>query len=118
MPDTSNRPELALEAARDVVKQLVTIDAGLLTFGIAFMQNISKLGGPTICIEISTISLLVSLFFGVTSLFSIVQQTHTETGNINDHWLRLMLVLSMLSFIVAAAFISIYVIRAPIPLPS
>jgi hypothetical protein len=118
MPNGSDRPELALEAARDVVKQLVTIDAALLTFGVAFVQNISKLGGPTGWMETSIVSLLASLFFGVTTLLLVVQETHSTTGNINNGLLRSCLVTSMLAFVLAAIAIGVYVIQAPIPPPS
>jgi hypothetical protein len=114
MTSISDRPEQALEAARDVVKQLVTIDAALLTFGIAFVQNISKGSGPTGWTELSIVALLASLSFGVLTLFQIVAQTHKETGTINAGFLRFDLSISLLMFVAAVAFLSVYVIQAPV----
>lgn len=118
VPNGNDRPGKALEAARDVVKQLVTIDAALLTFGISFVQNISKSRGPTGWIDIATIALLVSLLFGVVTLFSIVSETNASDGTINAGLLRGSLVVSMAAFVAAAGCIGWYVLQAPKPLPS
>jgi cytochrome bd-type quinol oxidase subunit 2 len=87
MTDNSNPSAKALDAARDGLKQVVTIDAALLTFGIAFVQNITKGRGSTGLIDAAIIALLVSIATGVISLISAVGQTHSS-GNINDFWVR------------------------------
>lgn len=115
MTNTSDRPSKALEAARDVVKQLVTINAALLTFGISFVQNITKSQGPTGWMDVATISLLVSLTLGLAALFLIVSETHSQSGTINDNMLRNALLLSIAAFAFAAGCIAWYILNAPTP---
>src|SRR5437016_14632384 len=111
MTDAEERAAKALEAARDVTKQLVTIDAALLTFGISFVQNISKSRGPTGWVDVATIALLVSLLVGVLALFQIAGETHSTTGTINADLVRYPLIVSMVAFVVAAFCIAVYVIQ-------
>lgn len=118
MTDAQERAAKALEAVRDVTKQLVTIDAALLTFGIAFVQNISKSQGPTGWIDIATIALLCSLFVGILALYQVAAETHSTSGTINALWVRWPLIISMGAFVVAAFCIAWYVIEAPKPLPT
>lgn len=113
MTNGNERPAKALEAARDVLKQLVTIDAALLTFGVSFVQNITKGTGPTGWIDAATILLFLSLAFGVAALFRVVSETHSQTGTINDQVLRVAIVLSMVTFAAAAICIGIYILQAP-----
>ena len=96
-----------------MVKQLVTIDAALLTFGIAFLQNITKSRGPTDWINTAIIALIVSIAAGLVGLFSIVSETHSQSGSINANWVRVPLVLSLAAFAVAAFCIGWYVLKAP-----
>jgi len=117
MTNGNDRPIKALEAARDVVKQLVTIDAALLAFGVSFVQNITKSQGPTGWIDLATILLLVSLACGLATLFRIVAETHPQSGDINDKVLRFALIASMLTFAGATVCIAIYILKAPTPLP-
>jgi len=113
MTNGNERPTKALEAARDVLKQLVTIDAALLTFGVSFVQNITKGTGPTGWIDAATILLFLSLAFGVAALFRVVSETHSQSGTINDQILRMAIVLSMVTFAAAAICIGIYILQAP-----
>lgn len=107
----------ALEAARDVIKQLVTADAALLTFGIGFVKDIAKSQGPTGLIDWAAAALLVSIVTGVAALILIVAQTHKANGSINAGLLRWSLFLSLVTFGAAVVFIGIYVMCAPTPLP-
>lgn len=118
MTNGDERHTKALEAARDVVKQLVTIEAALLTFGISFVQNISKSRGPTGWIDVAAVALLASLVVGVFALFQVVGETHSSGGTINDHWVRGAIGGSMVGLVIAAVCIAVYVIQAPKPLPT
>jgi hypothetical protein len=98
----------ALDSARDVLKQLVTIEAALLTFGIAYVQSIAKSRGPTDVIHAAIIILLISLASGIAGLM------FTVGGNINSWWIRGPLLFSLLLFMAAVACIGYYVISSPI----
>jgi hypothetical protein len=104
----------ALDAVRDVLKQVITIEAALLTFGIAFVQNITKSRGPTGLIVGAVIALLVGIFFGILGLVAVVEQTNSETGSINGFWLRALILAGEASFVLAIVFIGLYVIETPI----
>lgn len=113
----SDRAAKALDAARDGLKQIVTIDAALLTFGVSFVQNITKSQGPTGFIDTAIISLLVSVTLGVLGVIFTVGQTHEASGNINNSWVRWPTFGCVVSFLVAIVFIGWYVFDAPIPIP-
>ena len=70
-------------------KQVITIDAALLTFGVAFIQNITKSRGPTGFIDI--IIFIVYLWThcpGRTCYNFYRSTTHSGSGSINDFWVR------------------------------
>lgn len=115
MPDNSSPSAKALDAARDGLKQVVTIDAALLTFGITFVQNITKGRGPIGFIDATIIALLVSIAAGVVSLISTVGQTH-KSGDINDCWVRWPAFICILAFVFALVSIGWYVFDSPIPI--
>jgi drug/metabolite transporter (DMT)-like permease len=115
MTDNSSPSAKALDAARDGLKQVVTIDAALLTFGIAFVQNITKGRGSIGFIDATIVALLVSIAAGLASLISTVGQTH-KSGDINDFWVRWPAFICLLSFVFALAFIGWYVFDSPIPI--
>jgi len=110
----TERSRCALDAARDLLKQLVTIDAALLTFGVGFLQNVSKGKGPTGWLFSAVAALLASIFFGVVALYATVEQTHSLTGNINNGWLRINSVVSWAAFVWATISIGVFVALAPI----
>jgi hypothetical protein len=112
--NASDRPAKALDAARDGLKQVITIDAALLTFGVAFIQNITKSRGPTGFIDTAIILLLVSITLGVLALISTVGQTHSGSGSINDSWVRWPAFGCIASFVAGIAFIGWYVFDTPI----
>ena len=110
----TERARSALAAAQDLLKQLVTIDAALLTFGVGFLQNISKGKGPTVWLLSAVAAILASIFFGVVALYSVVEQTHSSGGNINNGWLRINSLVSWAAFVWAAISIGVFVALAPI----
>jgi hypothetical protein len=110
----TERARSALDAARDLLKQLVTIDAALLTFGVGFLQNISKGKGPADWLLSAVAAILASIFFGVVALYAVVEQTHSSGGNINNGWLRFNSVASWVAFIWGTISIGIFVALAPI----
>jgi hypothetical protein len=109
----TERTRSALAAAGDLLKQLVTIDAALLTFGVGFLQNISKGKGPTDWLLSTVAAILASIFFGVVALYAIVEQTHSG-GNINNGWLRFNSLASWAAFVWATISIGVFVVLAPI----
>lgn len=122
MPDVNNQSARsdgqakALEAARDVVKQLVTIEAALLTFGVTY---VSKTGDAwRWLIGLTVILLLAGILVGVIGLFQIVAETHSETGSINDGCVRGMLMASLAAFVAALCCLSLYVVKVPNPAAS
>jgi hypothetical protein len=104
----------ALVASRDILKQIVTIDAALLTFGVSFLQNISKGKGPADWLLSAVAAILASILFGVAALYSVVEQTHRPGGNIDDGWLRFNSVMSWAAFVWATISIGVFVMLAPI----
>jgi hypothetical protein len=108
MNTTSEVLAKALDAARDVLKQLITIEAALLTFGIAYVQNITKSRGPTDLIHAAVIVLLVSILSGIVSLI------FTVGKDINSWWVRGPALFTLISFMAAVACIGFYVINSPI----
>jgi hypothetical protein len=112
--NVSDRPAKALDAARDCLKQVITIDAALLTFGVTFIQNITKSRGRTGFIDTAIILLLVSISLGVLAVIFTVGQTHSRSGSINDCWVRWPAFGCIVSFVAGIAFIGWYVFGTPI----
>jgi len=109
--DPADRQVKALEANRDVAKQLVTIDAALLTFGITY---VSKTGTAwQWLIGATVILLLISITVGVFALFQNVSETHSTAGNINDTYLRGALIACLAAFVMAICCLSFYVLLVP-----
>jgi len=113
VPERADNETKALEGARDLVKQMVTLEAALLTFGVGY---VSKAGDSwRWLIDAVIVLLLISLVLGVLGLFQIVSQTHSANGNINDGFLRVVLVLSILTFVGAIVCISFYILLVSTP---
>lgn len=118
-PDmATERHVKALEAVRDVTKQVVTIQAALLTFGLALVKDITKGEGPKELFVTAVIALLVGAVAGLIALLSAVGSTHTADGTINDKWIMGPLRLCVAGLVVGAGAIGIYLGQAPINLSS
>jgi hypothetical protein len=100
-------PAKGLEAARDVAKQVLTIDAALLTFGLTFLKDVVKTAGST-AFNTAAIALLISAGAGMFALFAIVEKTHSG-GGINAGWIRFPLLVNLAGLVVGVIAIAVFV---------
>lgn len=108
------RRKNALNAVQDVLKQLATVDAALLTFGITYVQDIVKPKGPSNWVLAAISALLLSLLSGGWGLFAVVDQTNRKAGSIDAPWLRLVESVCLIAFGIAVFCIAVYVVERPI----
>jgi hypothetical protein len=100
---TSASPRTVLT---DSIKQLITLGSAALTLSVAFVKDIAGghlAGWPKICLQLSWVALFFSLIFGIAALFTIVTQNRSDIAMLRNPWLRALVGLQQLTFLLSFA---------------